>query len=74
MIDMSKRALAGWRLIAVVLTGMAAFPILATAHGERNQEPFLRMRTVHWYDVKWSTGKMNVNDEIVLEGKFQRDW
>ena len=21
------------------------------AHGERNQEPFLRMKTLHWYDA-----------------------
>ena len=24
-----------------------------SAHGERSQEPFLRMRTIQWYDLKW---------------------
>lgn len=48
----------------------------ALAHGERNQEPFLRMRTVHFYDVSWSTTHLAVNDELVIEGKFRlfNDW
>jgi methane/ammonia monooxygenase subunit B len=48
----------------------------AEAHGERNQEPFLRMRTLQWYDVKWSTDKINVNGEVVVAGKFRvfEDW
>ncbi len=25
----------------------------ASAHGERSQEPFLRMRSIQWYDMKW---------------------
>ena len=28
----------------------------ALAHGERSQEPFLRMRTVNWYDTEWDYG------------------
>lgn len=27
----------------------------AFAHGERATEPYIRTRTVHWYDVTWST-------------------
>jgi methane/ammonia monooxygenase subunit B len=48
----------------------------ALAHGERNQEPFLRMRTAHFYDVTWSATKIAVNDEVVIEGKFRlfEDW
>ena len=48
----------------------------ARAHGERNQEPFLRMRTVHWYDVTWSADKVKVNDEIEVRGKLHifSDW
>ena len=48
----------------------------AQAHGERNQEPFLRMRTAHFYDVSWSTPQVAVNDEVVVEGKFRlfEDW
>jgi methane/ammonia monooxygenase subunit B len=48
----------------------------AGAHGERNQEPFLRMRTAHWYDVTWSADKVKVNDEIEVRGKLRifSDW
>ncbi len=48
----------------------------ALAHGERNQEPFLRMRTAHFYDVTWSAASIAVNDEVVIEGKFRlfEDW
>jgi len=48
----------------------------ALAHGERNQEPFLRMRTAHFYDVKWSADKIAVNDEVVVTGRFRlfEDW
>jgi methane/ammonia monooxygenase subunit B len=46
------------------------------AHGERNQEPFLRLRTAHFFDMKWSTNKLAVNDELVVTGKFRlfEDW
>lgn len=46
------------------------------AHGERNQEPFLRMRTAHFYDMHWSTGSIAVNEDIVVTGKFRlfKDW
>ena len=27
-------------------------PVLA--HGEKNLEPYVRMRTIQWYDVQWS--------------------
>jgi methane/ammonia monooxygenase subunit B len=50
--------------------------LVAHAHGERNQEPFLRMRTAHFYDVTWSTSKIAVNDEVTIEGRFRlfEDW
>lgn len=46
------------------------------AHGERAQEPYLRTRTAHWYDVKWSTEKVGVNEDITVTGKFRlfSDW
>ena len=34
----------------------------AAAHGERSQEPFLRMRTIQWYDMKWQPETTKVND------------
>ena len=48
----------------------------AQAHGEKNLEPFIRMRSIQWYDVAWSTQKLNVNDEVVITGKFHvaEDW
>lgn len=48
----------------------------AHAHGERNQEPFLRMRTLQWYDVAWSTSKLKVNDELTVTGRVRvfEDW
>ncbi|HYM03107.1 MAG TPA: bacterial ammonia monooxygenase, subunit AmoB [Stellaceae bacterium] len=60
----------------LALCGIAAGMPEAAAHGERAQEPFLRTRTLHWYDVTWSTDKMNVNDEIVVSGKVRvyDDW
>jgi len=53
-----------------------AIATLARAHGERNQEAFLRMRTAHWYDVTWSKDKLAVNDEIEVRGKLHifADW
>lgn len=48
----------------------------AAAHGEKAQAPFLRMRTVHWYDLKWSADTVAVNDIFSLSGKFHMfsDW
>ena len=47
-----------------------AYTSLVSAHGERSQEPFLRMLSVQWYDTKWSTNKLAVNEELTLTGKF----
>ena len=46
------------------------------AHGEKALEPFVRMRTIQWYDVQWSKQKFNVNDEVSVSGKFHvaEDW
>jgi len=70
-VKLSLRA-AALALATIVLGAASA----ADAHGERNQEPFLRMRTIHWYDVTWSTDKAAVNDEVTIEGKFRvfADW
>ena len=48
----------------------------AAAHGERSQEPFLRMRTAQWYDTRWNPQKTAVNDEAMLSGKMHiaEDW
>lgn len=60
-------------LLAVVLLSS---PMRVAAHGERAQEPYLRTRTTHWYDVHWSTDKVGVNDAITVTAKFRLfgDW
>ncbi|MGH8477006.1 MAG: bacterial ammonia monooxygenase, subunit AmoB [Methylococcales bacterium] len=40
------------------------------AHGERALEPFIRMRTIQWYDIAWSAKDVEVNGQIVLNGRF----
>src|ERR1700730_10995470 len=42
----------------------------ADAHGEKSQAAFLRMRTLNWYDLKWSKTSVNVNDEYEITGKL----
>jgi len=46
------------------------------AHGERSQEPFLRMRSIQWYDMKWQPKVTKVNDIATMTGKFHlaEDW
>ncbi|MCS5585662.1 MAG: methane monooxygenase/ammonia monooxygenase subunit B, partial [Pseudomonadales bacterium] len=46
------------------------------AHGERSLEPFVRMRTIQWYDVSFSKSDISVNEELVMKGKFHvaEDW
>ena len=67
----------------VILCGLGALTILsaiapqpAMAHGERATEPYIRTRTIQWYDVKWSTEKISVNDTVAVTGKFHLmdDW
>ena len=70
---MAKRFISSGVFLFMTLCGVAS---AVHAHGERNQEPFLRMRTAHFYDVSWSTPQVAVNDEVVVEGKFRlfEDW
>lgn len=60
----------------VTAAAMLGLPAYALAHGERAQEPYLRTRTTHWYDVKWSTEKIAVNETMTLTAKFRLfgDW
>lgn len=71
--------IAGMKAAAIALSlaaGAIGLAPSAQAHGERNQEPFLRMRTLHWYDLKWSASKLKVNDELVVTGRVRafEDW
>jgi methane/ammonia monooxygenase subunit B len=54
--------------LVVVLVTLSAAPALA--HGEKAQQPALRMRTVHWFDVDLSTRKLAVNQMLVVKGSF----
>jgi methane/ammonia monooxygenase subunit B len=65
----------------ILLLGLICSVYLLTlqpvmAHGEKNLEPYVRMRTIQWYDVLWSKQKFNVNDEVAVTGKFHvaEDW
>lgn len=60
----------------MLVVGWSAVASLAWAHGERTQEPFLRMRSILFYDCQWSTDSLKVNDELVLSGRFRvfDDW
>jgi methane/ammonia monooxygenase subunit B len=46
------------------------------AHGEKALEPFIRMRTIQFYDVQWDKQKFNVNEQVSVSGKFHvaEDW
>jgi methane/ammonia monooxygenase subunit B len=54
--------------VALAVTMAAIGP--ADAHGEKSQAAFLRMRTLNWYDLKWSKTNVNVNDEYEITGKL----
>ena len=58
---------------ALLLGGWAE---LAWAHGERSQEPYLRTRTVQYYDVHFDKKSVKVNEDFTLVGKFRlmEDW
>ena len=58
------------------LLGLTFAPSVVYAHGEKALEPFVRMRTIQWYDVQWSQDKVKINDEVVITGKFHvaEDW
>lgn len=67
------------KLLAVALLALSAgilIPDVAYAHGEKALEPFIRMRTIQWYDVQWTRGEVEVNDEVTITGKFHvaEDW
>ena len=58
-------------IVALALSGLVFFAQPVKAHGERAQEPFLRMRSVQWYDLKWEPREVAVNETMKLSGKFR---
>lgn len=63
-------------LLLSALSGLLLLTPPVSAHGERSLEPFVRMRTVQWHDVKWSANTVAVNDELIITGKVHvaEDW
>jgi methane/ammonia monooxygenase subunit B len=67
-----KDRIAQWSMVGL-LTAFAATSFYApnaAAHGEKSQAAFMRMRTIHWYDLHWSKEKVKVNDFVEITGKF----
>lgn len=67
-----KDRIAQWSMVGL-LTAFAAtsfYAPSASAHGEKSQAAFMRMRTIHWYDLHWSKEKVKVNDTVEINGKF----
>ncbi|PPD42223.1 MAG: methane monooxygenase/ammonia monooxygenase subunit B [Methylobacter sp.] len=56
-------------LLATVTASMFYTPT-AAAHGEKSQAAFMRMRTIHWFDLNWSKEEVAVNDTMTISGKF----
>jgi len=67
-----KERIARWSMVGL-MAGLAAtsfYAPTASAHGEKSQAAFMRMRTIHWYDLKWSKEKVKVNDTVEITGKL----
>lgn len=62
--------------LAIAVASTAFYIPTASAHGEKAQAPFLRMRTIHWYDLIWSKETVAVNDPYQITGRFHvfSDW
>ena len=52
------------------LTAAMFYTPTASAHGEKSQAAFMRMRTIHWFDLNWSKDSVAVNDTMTSSGKF----
>jgi len=75
--DSRPQSVSKWLLfIGLILSAYMLTLQPVMAHGEKNLEPYVRMRTIQWYDVQWSRQKFNVNDEVTVTGKFHvaEDW
>ncbi len=62
------------RLAVILLLGIAStlvFASPASAHGEKSQEAFLRMRTIGWQDITFTGGRLDAKGETqVKQGEF----
>src|SRR3979411_1736211 len=58
-----------WLSLGAVLAAMCATAAAASAHGERSQEGFLRMETVAFSDVTFSTHVVRQGEQVTITGK-----
>jgi methane/ammonia monooxygenase subunit B len=67
-----KDKVAKLSFVALLITVTAAmfYTPTASAHGEKSQAAFMRMRTIHWFDLNWSKEIVPVNDTMTITGKF----
>ena len=66
------KVFAKWSMISLfaAVAATSLYAPTASAHGEKSQAAFMRMRTIHWYDLKWSKEVVKVNDTVEISGKF----
>jgi methane/ammonia monooxygenase subunit B len=57
-------------IAAVLLAACLSRAPDAFGHGERAQEPSLRLSTIQWYDTRWSADRIGINQELTLSGRF----
>src|SRR5215831_10065093 len=65
--------------LAASLTALAAIALgstTASAHGERAQESFIRMESVAFWDVKFSTNTVKQGEDLTITGtaKLLETW
>ncbi len=58
-------------LAAIVAVLSIAWSAPVGAHGEKAQEAFLRMRSLHWFDTEISPRQGSINDIVTVTGKFR---
>jgi len=67
-----KDRIARWSFVGLLMTVAVAtfYTPTASAHGEKSQAAFMRMRTIHWFDLNWSKETVAVNENVEISGKF----
>ena len=66
------KVFAKWSMVGLfaAVAATSLYAPTASAHGEKSQAAFMRMRTIHWYDLKWSKELVKVNEQVEISGKF----
>ena len=56
--------------LLVTMTAAIFYTPTASAHGEKSQAAFMRMRTIHWFDLNWSKDEVAINETMTISGKL----